>query len=134
MEEKTTETRAAGDVQLRLRAVRGATVVSADERDLLCDAVVELLTEMTTGNGIATEDIVSVFFTLTADLRSEFPARAARALEGWREIPMLCTVEIDVPGSLPKCIRVLMHVYSNRARDEIRHVYLGDARQLRPDL
>ncbi|MEJ7758440.1 MAG: chorismate mutase [Gemmatimonadaceae bacterium] len=118
----------------RVRAVRGATVVSADETRLVCDAVRELLNEMTRRNGIATDDIVSVLFTMTPDLKSEFPARAAHALDGWHEIPMLCTIEIDVPGALAKCIRVLMHAYSPLSRSEIRHAYLGDARQLRPDL
>lgn len=134
IEELPSDDRNTGSGDMRIRAVRGATVVSADEPDLLSDAVVELLVEMTGSNGIPTDDIVSVLFTMTTDLRSEFPARAARALEGWREIPMLCTIEIDVPGALPKCIRVLMHAYSTRSRDDIRHIYLGDARQLRPDL
>lgn len=133
-EEITPDGIAAETGKTRIRAVRGATVVSADEPALIGEAVIELLTEMTGSNGIATDDIVSVMFTMTTDLRSEFPARAARALAGWRDIPMLCTIEIDVPGALPKCIRVLMHSYSGRARDDIRHVYLGDARQLRPDL
>lgn len=133
-EEITPDGSAAAAGFARVRAVRGATVVSADSPELIAEAVLELLTEMTGSNGIATDDIVSVMFTMTRDLRSEFPARAARALEGWREIPMLCTTEIDVPGALPNCIRVLMHAYSGRARDDIRHVYLGDARQLRPDL
>lgn len=108
--------------------------MSDDDRDLLCDAVRELLNEMTGRNEIVPENIVSVLFTMTADLRSEFPARAAHALDGWSEIPMLCTIEIDVPGALQKCIRVLMHTYSPLARKDIRHVYLRDAQQLRPDL
>lgn len=133
-EELAPDNRGAGSDELRIRAIRGATVVSADEPNLLSDAVIRLLVEMTDSNRVSTDDIVSVLFTMTTDLRSEFPARAARGLEGWREIPMLCTIEIDVPGALPKCIRVLMHAYSTRSRDDIRHIYLGDARQLRPDL
>jgi len=117
----------------RVRAVRGATVVAADERELLCDAVCELLTEMMRGNSIGTGDIISVSFTVTTDLRSEFPARCARGLEGWDEIPMICAAEVDVPGSLPMCIRVLMHIYSSLSRGDIRHVYLREAQQLRPD-
>ena len=117
-----------------LRAVRGATAVATDEREGLCDAVRELLTEMMRNNGIATEHIVSVFFTTTADLRSEFPARAAHAIEGWNEVPMICSVEIDVPGALPRCIRVLIHFYSQMDRASVRHVYLHEAQKLRPDL
>ena len=74
-----------------------------------------------------------MLFTVTDDLRAEFPARAAREL-GWTDVPLLCTVEIPVPGALRRCIRVLMHVETDRPRGAIRHVYLGDARGLRPDL
>ena len=72
-------------------------------------------------------------FTVTRDLTSEFPARAAREL-GWLDVPMLCTMEIPVPGALPRCIRVLLHLETERGRDAIEHVYLGEARTLRPDL
>ena len=92
-----------------------------------------LLGEMMRSNAIDTGDIISVSFTVTSDLRSEFPARCARLLEGWEEIPMICAAEVDVPGSLPMCIRVLMHIYSSLSRGDIRHVYLREARQLRPD-
>jgi chorismate mutase len=116
-----------------VRAVRGAITVAADERALLCEGVQVLLVEMMLRNEISSEDIVSASFTLTADLRSEFPARAARYLDGWDEVPMVCSVEADVPGSVPRCIRVLMHIYTPRTRRDIRHVYLRDAAQLRPE-
>ena len=117
----------------RLRALRGATTVSRDDGALVLAATSELLREMTTRNGVQPDDIVSVLFTVTDDLRSEFPARAAREL-GWRDVPLLCTVEIPVPGALPRCIRVLMHLETTRERSSLRHVYLGEARVLRPDL
>lgn len=123
-----------GEAKTRVRAVRGATSVSSDDRTEIHESVIELLTEMTLRNGIETDDIVSVMFTMTPDLKSTFPARAAHGLEGWNEIPMICTIEIDVPSALPMCIRVLMHAYSALPRKDVRHVYLGDARRLRPDL
>jgi len=76
---------------------------------------------------------VSAFFTMTPDLRSEFPARAARDL-GWDDVPMLCTTEVDVRGALPRCIRALVHASSDRPRGDVRHVYLRGAHVLRPDL
>ena len=85
-------------------------------------------------NGLDPADVVSVIFTVTPDLHSAFPATGVRTLHGWSAVPLLCASEIDVPGGLPRCIRALAHVYTERPRDEIRHAYLGDARVLRPDL
>lgn len=120
-----------GDRQLR--AIRGATTVERDTPELIRLATRELLESIAARNGITSADVVSAIFTVTNDLTSEFPAHAAREL-GWLEVPLLCTLEIPVPGSLGKCIRVLLHVESSAARAEIRHVYLHDARALRPDL
>jgi chorismate mutase len=78
-------------------------------------------------------DVISALFTVTSDLTSEFPARAARDL-GWVDVPLICTVEIPVPGALPRCIRVLLHIETARAKAAIEHVYLEGARVLRPDL
>ncbi|MEP6691594.1 MAG: chorismate mutase [Gemmatimonadaceae bacterium] len=116
-----------------MRAIRGATTVAADRADLLGDATRELIGEIVRRNALAPADVISAIFTVTDDLRSDFPARAARAL-GWADVPLLCTVEIPVSGALARCIRVLLHVESARARDAIVHVYLRDARALRPDL
>ncbi len=117
----------------RVRAVRGATTVDADEPAAIRAATRELLAEIAERNALSVDDIISVLFTVTPDLASEFPARAAREL-GWHDVPLLCTVEVPVPGALPRCIRVLLHVESERPREQIEHVYLNGARFLRPDL
>ncbi len=117
----------------RLRALRGATTAPADEGRAIVDATERLLAEMIGRNGIATEDLVSMIFTTTSDLSAEFPAAAARAL-GLSSVPLLCAREIDVPGSVPRCIRVLMHLYTTRGGETLRHVYLEGAERLRTDL
>lgn len=117
----------------RLRALRGATTTSADDADEIVAATVELLGEMLTRNGIEHDDLVSMIFTTTPDLHAEFPAFGARKA-GISDIPLLCSQEIDVPGAIERCIRVLMHLYTDRDYSALRHVYLGDARQLRTDL
>jgi len=115
------------------RAIRGATTVDSDSPDQIRHATRELLETIVDRNGITSADVISAIFTVTHDLTSEFPAHAAREL-GWLEVPLLCTLEIPVPGSLPQCIRVLLHVQTSASREEIRHVYLHAARALRPDL
>jgi chorismate mutase len=115
------------------RAIRGATTVDSDTPEQIRHATRELLETIIARNGISSADVISAIFTVTRDLTSEFPAHAAREL-GWLDVPLLCTLEIPVPGSLPKCIRVLLHVESHASRADIRHVYLHDARALRPDL
>lgn len=116
----------------RMRAVRGATTVAMDDPELVCDAVRELLTELVTCNEIPLNDIVSVVFTATPDLRSVFPARAAREL-GWTDIPLLCATEIDVAGAQPRCLRVLLHVERLATAPPLIPVYLREAVSLRPD-
>jgi chorismate mutase len=117
---------------MRLRAIKGATAVAVDSARDICLATTELLQAMLEQNTIAVEQVISLMLTATPDLRSEFPARGARDA-GWGDVPMLCAQEIDVPGALPRCIRVLAHV---EVADEqcIRHVYLREARGLRPDI
>ena len=117
----------------RLRALRGATTATADEAPAIVDATERLLAEMIGRNEIAHEDLVSMIFTTTSDLSAEFPAAAARRL-GLSSVPLLCAREIDVPGSVPRCIRVLMHLYTTKSGDGLRHVYLEGAEQLRTDL
>jgi chorismate mutase len=117
----------------RLRALRGATTVDADDAMLICNATRELLTELATRNDLELDDVVSAIFTVTPDLRSEFPARAARDI-GWDHVPLLCTTEIPVPGALPRCIRVLLHVETSARPDALKHIYLRGAQALRPDL
>ena len=116
-----------------LRAVRGAVCVERDDPPAIYAATRELLGAIVERNGIATDDIISLIFTVTPDLTSAFPALAARAM-GWLDVPLLCTMEIPVPGALGRCIRVLLHVESDRDRSAIEHVYLGAAQVLRPDL
>ncbi|HMC09187.1 MAG TPA: chorismate mutase [Actinomycetota bacterium] len=118
---------------MRLRAVRGATTVEKDTRDEIVSATVRLLEEMLQRNAVAREDLVSIIFTATPDLRAEFPAAAAREI-GISDVPLLCARELDVEGAIGRCVRVLMHVYTERDQQSLRHVYLGEARQLRTDL
>ncbi len=116
-----------------VRAVRGATTVSADVPVLIREAVHEMLDALLDDNDLVPADIISAVFTATPDLVSEFPAHAAR-LYGCTDIPLLCAQELPVVGALPRCIRVMLHAESTRARNEIRHVYLRDAILLRSDL
>lgn len=99
----------------------------------MSDRVRELLSEMLGRNGVDHDDIVSVVFTATDDLHSGFPAAAAREM-GLGDVPLLCARELDIEGGMPRCIRVLMHVETERSRAELRHVYLEQARTLRDDL
>jgi chorismate mutase len=116
-----------------LRAIRGAITVARDEPAAIYDATIELLSEIVARNALVTDDIISVIFTVTPDLTSAFPALGARRM-GWLDVPLLCTMEIPVPGALGRCIRTLLYVESPRSRAEIQHVYLGAAEALRPDL
>lgn len=115
------------------RGVRGATTAAADDRHEILTATRQLLALMIRLNEIRPEDVGSAIFTTTVDLNAEFPALAARQL-GWTDVPLLCTHELDVPGSLPRCIRILIHWNTTRPQSEIRHVYIKDAMRLRPDL
>jgi chorismate mutase len=117
----------------RVRALRGAITVEADEPAEIVAATVELLKAMLDRNEASAGDLISVVFTTTPDLVSEFPAAAARAI-GISEVPLLCAQEIPVPGAVPHCIRVLMHLYTERDYASLRHVYLRGARGLRTDL
>ncbi len=119
---------------MSVRGVRGATTVNEDQADKMLDATQELLEAILAANpGMHTEDIASVVFTLTHDLCSGFPALAARRI-GWDSVPMMCAREIPVPGSLPHCIRVLLHWNTDVPQGGIRHIYLREAVKLRPDL
>jgi chorismate mutase len=113
-------------------AIRGATTVAADEPTMVRDATVDLLTTLMTRNGLTAADLISVFFTATPDIRSDFPARAAREGLGWDDVPMLCAVEMSVPGVTPRCLRVMLHAVPS-GRKAV-HAYLREAAALRPDL
>ncbi|OGC23674.1 chorismate mutase [candidate division WOR-1 bacterium RIFOXYB2_FULL_42_35] len=112
------------------RGVRGATTVANNTKEEILAATQELLAEIIEKNNIEIADIASVVFTTTADLNAEFPAQAARKL-GWEDTALLCAREIDVPGSLQKCIRVLLHVNTNKKQSEVVNVYLKEAVNLR---
>jgi chorismate mutase len=116
-----------------VRAIRGATQLDADDREHLLTSVEELIRAILEQNDVRSEDLISMILTATPDLRSEFPAVAARAL-GIGDVPLICAQEIDVEGALPRVIRVMVHVHSERTRAEIRHVYLRGAAALRRDL
>jgi chorismate mutase len=115
------------------RGVRGAITVETNSAAEILGATRQLLAHMVRANGIEIADIASACFTATPDLTAAFPARAARDL-GWHQVPLLDAQEISVPGSLPRCVRVLLHWNTLKSQDEIRHIYLGEAAQLRPDM
>jgi chorismate mutase len=117
----------------RLVALRGATTVEADSREALLDRTRELLAALLERNDVEHDQLVSIIFTATGDLHSEFPALAARSL-GLGDVPLLCARELDVTGGNPKTVRVLVHCYSTRPRASLRHVYLHRAKHLRDDL
>lgn len=115
------------------RGIRGATTVDEDAPEAILDATTELLQAMIEANNIGEEYVASVIFTTTPDLTSAFPAGAARQL-GWTRTALLGSQEVNVPGSLPRCIRILIHWNTTRGLDEIEHVFLRGAQGLRPDL
>ena len=115
------------------RGIRGAITVPENDAGAILAATRELLEEMIAGNGVREEDVASVTFTATPDLDAAYPAVAAREL-GWTRAALICVQEMAVAGSLPRCIRVLIHWNTDRANGELRHVYLREARRLRPDL
>ncbi len=118
---------------MALRGIRGATVVREDKPELILTATKELLSAIQKANlSLSVTDIASCIFTMTEDLRSEFPAKAARQM-GWEGVPLMCAQEIPVANSLPKCIRVLVHWNTDLLAREINHVYLGEASILRPE-
>lgn len=119
---------------MAVRGVRGATSVPADTREGVLEATRELLQEVLRANQITEfDDIVSILFTTTPDLTSTFPAEAAREL-GMNQVPLLCASEIAVPGRMPRCVRLLMHLNTEKPSKAIVHVYLREARALRPDI
>ncbi len=121
---------------MSVRAIRGATTLSADSSAEMGEAVVELLEAMIAANSLDLEEIVSIIFTSTPDIHSQFPATAARVLkpEILGNVPLLCAQEMDVPGALPLTIRTLIHVNTSRKQSEMKHQYLRGAVALRPDI
>ncbi len=115
------------------RGVRGATTADANNSEEILKATRQLLALMIRQNGISQDDVASAIFSTTTDLDAEFPALAARQL-GWIDVALMCTHELDVPKSLRRCIRILMHWNTDKPANQITHVYIKDAARLRPDL
>jgi len=118
---------------MAVRGIRGATTVDENTKEEILAKTEELLLEIVKTNNLKIEDIASALFSVTEDVNADFPAVAARKL-GWHFTPLMCTREIPVPGSLNSCVRVLLHVNSDRSQAELNHVYLYEAKRLRPDL
>lgn len=116
-----------------MRALRGATTIDEDTKDQVTSRTQALVTAMLEVNEVSKEDLISVVFTATDDVHSMFPATAAREV-GLGDVPLLCARELDIQGATPRCIRVLMHVMTDKARSELHHVYLEGAKGLRDDL
>jgi chorismate mutase len=118
---------------MALRAIRGAVQLDVDEREHLLGSTRELVSAVMSANGLTPDDLVSIVFTCTPDLTSEFPAVAAREV-GLGSVPLLCAVEIDVPSAMPRVVRLLAHAETDRAREDVQHVYLRGAVALRRDI
>ncbi|MDD2621244.1 MAG: chorismate mutase [Syntrophomonadaceae bacterium] len=118
---------------MQVRGIRGATTVKEDLPEEIMQATRELLEIIQAQNAFRTEEVASVLFTVTSDIKSVFPAAAARTI-GWDQVPLLCFQEIEVPNALPLCVRVLVHVNTEKEQNEIKHVYLKEAKSLRRDL
>ena len=118
---------------MAVRAVRGATQLEVDSREHMLDRVAEMVTDVMASNGLGVDDFISVVFTATSDLHSEFPAYAARQL-GFGEVPLLCARELEIDGSMPRVVRMLAHVETDLPRAEVTHCYLHGAAALRSDL
>ncbi|CAN5337297.1 chorismate mutase [soil metagenome] len=116
-----------------MRAIRGATQLDDDDRDQMLERVSEMVLDVMASNGLEVDDFISVIFTATSDLVSEFPAYAARQL-GFGEVPLICARELEIAGSMPRVVRMMAHVETDLPRADITHVYLHGAAALRSDL
>ncbi|MFB9277215.1 chorismate mutase [Cohnella cellulosilytica] len=119
---------------MSVRGIRGAITVEQNEELPILEATIELLNGIVEVNQLDPENIASVFVTVTQDLDATFPARAIRQMAGWELVPLMCSIEVPVKGSLEKCIRLMVLVNTDVAQKDIRHVYLNRAQALRPDL
>ncbi|KOP63835.1 chorismate mutase [Bacillus sp. FJAT-18019] len=116
------------------RGIRGATTVTRNDEQEIVQETLRLLEEMVRRNELEPEYISNIWITMTQDLDATFPAKAIRQLDGWDLVPLMCSVEIPVQGSLPRCIRFMVQVNTEKSQSEIKHVYLNEAKRLRPDL
>lgn len=117
-----------------VRGIRGATTVNNNDEQEILQATSDMLLRIIESNHVVPEDICSVFVTTTPDLTATFPARAIRQMPGWELVPLMCSLEIPVQPSLPKCIRLMVHINTNKSQREMKHVYLNEAVVLRPDI
>ena len=117
-----------------MRGIRGAITVSADHPDEILKETKKLVLEMAKKNDVEPDQVASVIISTTTDISSAFPAKAVRTIDNWTFVPVMCTHEMDVPGSMPLCIRVMMHANTAKSQQEISHIYMNDAVKLRPDL
>ena len=116
-----------------VRALRGATTVDADTTEQISERVQALLQQMLDRNGVDKDDCISILFTATDDIHAMFPALAARGM-GFGDVPLICARELDITGGTPRCVRIMMHINTDKARNELHHVYLEGAKGLRDDL
>lgn len=119
---------------MTVRGIRGAITVERNVEQDILQATTDMLQKLVIDNKIRPDQICSVFVTVTQDLDATFPAKAIRQMEGWELVPLMCSLEIPVPGSLPRCIRLMVLVNTDKDQSEIVHVYMNDAERLRPDL
>jgi len=116
------------------RAIRGAITLEENTTDEIKSATEQLISLILKENSITSEDISHVIFTCTKDINAAFPAKYARELFNWNYVPMMCYNELDVPNALPKCLRILVVINTEKTQKEIKHIYLKNAKKLRPDL
>ncbi len=116
------------------RGIRGATTVTQNEETMILDNTRLLFEEMIAENHIEPESVSHVFISVTADINACFPAKSIRDIDGWTHVPVMCMKEIDVPGSLEKCIRIMLVANTDKAQKDIQHIFHNEAIQLRPDL
>lgn len=116
-----------------VRGVRGATTTEANDENEILEATEEVVGQMIKENNISPEQVAQVLITVTPDLNAAFPARALRSFDGWTFVPVMCATEIDVPNALSKCIRIMMTVNTDKKQSEVKHIYLKNAKQLRPE-
>ena len=117
-----------------IRGLRGATTIESDKQELVWDETAKLVREVVAANNVDVDDIASIIISTTPDITSAFPARSVRLMEGWQYVPVMCMHEMDVPNTLPLCIRVLIHANVEVSQKDVKHLYLNDAIKLRPDL
>lgn len=117
-----------------VRGVRGATTTETNEEKEILDATKEVIAQMITENDISPEQVAQVIITVTPDLNATFPAKVLRSFDGWTYVPVMCATEIDVPHALKQCIRIMMTINTDKQQTEIKHIYLKNAKQLRPDI